>query len=92
MVDILQLGSSSKMVFYILISFSFVIGIILMISPEGFDALNKSFQKEFGIRTRLVPKLEDTFIDVIDRAMIKNPVIAGLCISVTSFFLLLIYK
>ena len=75
-----------------MVSFAFFVGIVLMVSPEAFEALNRALQKEYGLKTRLVPKLENTSIDVIDKALIKNRIIAGLIIAVCSFVLLLINK
>ncbi len=88
----LGLDVSAEMFFYIMISFAFFIGIILTVAPDAFEALNRAFQREYGVRTRLLPKLEDTYIDVIDRAISKNRVLAGVIISVSAFILLLIYK
>ena len=76
----------------IMISFAFFIGIVLVISPKAFYTLNKAFQREYGIRRRILPKLEDVRIDVIDKIVIKNRIIAGLAISIISFILLLVKK
>ena len=92
MMDVLGLGVSSQMFFHIMVSFAFFVGIVLMISPEAFEALNRALQKEYGLKTRLIPKLENTSIDVIDKAVIKNRIIAGLIIAVCSFVLLLVSK
>lgn len=90
--DYLNLGLSASMIFHIMVSFGFVIGIILMVSPEAFDSLNSALQKEYGLKTRLVPKLEDTTVDVVDRAARKFSVISGMMISLAAFFLLLVNK
>jgi len=83
---------STEMFFKIMVSFGFFIGIVLMISPEAFESLNKKLQKEYGLRMRLVPKIEDKYVDVIDRAVVKNRIIAGMIIAITAFILLLIYN
>ena len=80
------------MFFHIMISFAFFVGVVLMVSPEAFEALNRALQKEYGLKTRLLPKIENTTINIIDKAVIKNRVFAGLSISVVSFVLLLIHK
>ena len=92
MIEVFGLDVSSQVFFHIMISFSFFVGIVLMISPEAFEALNRALQKEYGLKTRLFPKFENTTIDVIDKAVVKNRVIAGLIITVISFTLLLVNK
>ncbi len=89
---LLGLDNSAQMFFYIMISFSFVIGIILTVAPEAFEKLNQALQKEYGIKKRILPKLEDTKFDVIDKILIRKRAVAGVIISVLSFILLLIYK
>ena len=84
--------SSINMIFYILVSFSFVIGIILMVVPQAFEALNEALQKEYGITKRFIPRLEKTGVSTIDRICKKHSVIIGMLISIASFFLLLIYR
>ena len=90
--DILGISVSANMFFYIMVSIGFFVGIILMVAPEAFDSLHKSLQREYGLKIRLVPKIENTSVDVIDRAIIKNRVMSGLIISVAAFVLLLLYK
>ena len=92
MVDMFGLEISSQMFFHIMISFAFFVGIVLMVSPEAFDALNRSLKKEYGLKTRIIPMLENTSIDVVDKFVVRNRVIAGIIIAITSFILLLIYK
>jgi len=92
MEDMLGIGLSANMFFNIMVSFGFFIGIILMIAPEAFDSLNKSLQKEYGLKVRLVPRIEDATVDVIDKTIIKNRIMSGLIISVTAFALLLLYR
>ncbi len=82
-------------IFYFLVSFGFFVGIVLMASPEAFDALNRSLSKEYGIKTRLIPKIELTAIHVIDKFVTKNRwhgIIIGFTISMVSFILLLTYR
>lgn len=78
-----------------LVSFGFFSGIVLMVSPEAFDALNKALSREYGIKTRFIPKLELATIHVLDKIITKkrsHGIIAGFVISVVSFILLLIHK
>lgn len=90
--QLLGLDVSAKMFFYIMISFSFFVGIILTIAPEAFESLNRTLQKEYGLKKKFFPKLEDTKVDVVDRALSRNRVLTGVIISVTSFILLMLYK
>ena len=60
-------GEYFKIIFYILVSMAFVTGVILMVSPNTFEALNKVLRKEFGLRKKFFPKLEDEKIEVIDQ-------------------------
>jgi len=85
-------ASSWNMIFYILVSVGFVIGIILMVAPKSYETLNEALQKEYGIKTRFIPKLEDSKIEVVDDVCKKNSVITGMIISIVSFALLLIFK
>lgn len=78
-----------------LVSFGFFSGIVLMVSPEAFDALNKALSREYGIKTRFIPKLELATIHILDKIITKkrsHGIIAGFVISVVSFILLLIHK
>lgn len=78
-----------------LVSFGFFSGIVLMVSPEAFDALNKALSREYGIKTRFIPKLELATIHVLDKIITKkrsHGIIAGFVITVVSFILLLINK
>lgn len=89
---ILGLNESVNLVFYLLVSIGFVVGIILMVAPKAFESLNKSLQKEYGLKKRILPQLEDASIEVVDKMVKKNTVIYGMVISTISFILLLIYK
>ena len=84
--------SSFNMIFYILVSFGFLVGIILMVAPNAYESLNEALQKEYGIKKRFIPKIEDTKFEVVDGIFKKNTVIAGMILSIVSFTILLIYK
>lgn len=90
MLDVFGLDVSSQIFFRLMVSFAFFIGVVLLVSPEAFEALNKSFQKEYGLKIRIFPKLEDTTVNIVDKTIIKHRVFAGFLISLTAFFLLLI--
>ena len=92
MIDIIGFQISAKFFFHIMVSFAFFVGVILMASPEAFATLNRALQKEYGIKTRLVPTLENTSIDVVDKAVIRSRVLGGMAIAVASFALLLLFK
>ncbi len=90
MVDVFGLDVSSQIFFRLMISFAFFIGLILLVSPEAFAELNKTLQKEYGLRTRLLPKFENTTFNIFDKTILKYRILAGLLITITAFFLLLI--
>ena len=90
MLDVFGLDVSSQIFFRLMVSFAFFIGVVLLVSPEAFEALNKSFQNEAGLKIRIFPKLEDTTVNIVDKTIIKHRVFAGFLISLTAFFLLLI--
>ena len=92
MLEVLGLDVSISMIIYLMLSFSFTIGIILMVSQESFMELNKALQREYGVKRRLIPGVEDTQNYFIDRVILKYRVFSGLLITVTAYFLLLIYK
>lgn len=92
MFDIFGLNVSSQIFFRLMVAFAFFIGIILMVSPEAFEAFNRALQKEYGLKARIFPKLENTAIDIIDKVIMKNRVLAGFSIALISFFLLLIHN
>ena len=90
--DLEFLNSSYSMVFYILVSFSFFVGILLLVAPEAYEIFNRSLQKEYGLKIKLIPKLEEESISVVDKTLMKYRIGAGLMISITAFELLLLYK
>ena len=95
MLSFLEIGEAFRLIFYFLVSFSFIMGIVLMVSPEAFDTLNKALSKEYGIKTRILPKIELTVIHVLDKVITKNRahgIIAGFIISTISFLLILFNK
>ncbi|MFH1359579.1 MAG: hypothetical protein ABIJ41_00895 [Candidatus Omnitrophota bacterium] len=90
MVDVIGITISMKTFFHIMTSFAFFVGITLMISPEAFESLNRALQKEYGLKRKIVPQLEDKKIEVVDQFIMKNRTVAGLVITAASFILLLL--
>lgn len=85
-------SASANMLFYIMVSIGFVIGIILMVAPEAFETLNKALNQEYGFKFRFFAKIENTSINDFDRFATRNSVIIGMVLSVVTFALLIIYK
>ncbi len=90
--ELYGLDESAKIFTYILLSFAFFVGIMLIVSQEAFVTFNRALSREIGLKKRLIPKLEDKQYQFIDFLILKYPMIAGLLISVSSFMLLLMYK
>ena len=92
MIEIFGLDLSVNFIVYLMLSFAFFVGILLMVSQEAFVQFNNSLEREYGMKRRIIPKMEDTCFDFIDKVLIRYRVLAGLIISVCSFALLLAYK
>lgn len=92
MVEIFEFNVCAKIIFTLMVSLSFFIGIILLVAPEAYQALNKSLQKEYGLKVRLLPKIENSANFSIDQTVVKYRVFTGLLIAVTSFLLLIIFR
>ena len=91
MESFLEVVVASKLFFNIMVSFAFFIGIILMAAPEAFQSVDNAMKKEYGIKKRLVPKLEDASVDAVDKFVIRNRVVFGVLIAIASFSLLIIF-
>ena len=91
MISMADWGETASMVFYIMISFGFFVGIILMVAPEVYHPLNKALQREYGLKIRLLPKIEES-AETVDQVLSKHRIIAGMCISISAFMLMMIYK
>ena len=83
---------SAEFFFYIMTSFAFFVGIMLIVSYRSFESFNASLQKEFGLKKRVAPKIEDTSNAFIDWIVSRYPLISGILISVIAFILLLVFK
>ena len=92
MLELMGVHESKRMIIFIMLSFSFFVGILLTVSREAYLFFNKALQKKYGIRRTFITFIEDTEFDHIDRFILKYRVRAGLIISISAFILLLIYK
>ena len=92
MYKLLGLDESLRFFVYLMLSFSFFVGILLIVSQEAFVHFNKALQKEIGLRKRIIPQLENKEIQFIDLVILKYRLFCGILISVSAFLLLLIYK
>lgn len=95
MFTILDFVNFLRLLMHIFLSLSFAIGVVLIISPEAFDMLSKALSKEYGLRTRFLPKFELKIIHLLDKAITTNRaygIIAGAVIAIISFVLLLINR
>ena len=87
-----SLETSFHMIFYIIISLGFAVGIIIVVAPDAFEILNKALNKEYGLRFRFFKKIEDSKLGSLERLVAKHSVIIGTILSVITFALLIIYK
>ncbi|MDP2654370.1 MAG: hypothetical protein Q8Q08_10110 [Candidatus Omnitrophota bacterium] len=92
MLEDFGLSESLKVIVYLMISFSFFVGIMLVVSQEAFVHFDKALQREYGIRKRFLPKLEETQFKFVDWVLLKYRTLSGLLIAVIAFMLLLTYK
>ena len=92
MLEDIGVNDSLSMIVYIMISFSFFVGILLLVSQEAFQHFNSALEREYGIRYRISPKLENNQNKFLDWVILKYRLISGVLIVTASFFLLLIYK
>ena len=92
MLQVYGLDISVSMIYHLLVSMGFVIGIILMVAPEAFDKINEALNKEYGLKYRIIPSIEDAKSEHIDKLARKYSVIVGMVISVVAFVLILIFK
>ena len=92
MLEMMGVDDSTKLIIFIMLSFSFFVGILVAVSREAYLFFNKALQKKYGIRRTFITFIEDTHYDIVDRFVLKYRVVAGLIISISAFLLLLIYK
>lgn len=80
-----------QLVVRVFVSLSFAIGVILVISPEAFDMLSKALSKEYGLKTRFIPKVELKIIHLLDKIIARHRIygiLAGAVIAILSLILL----
>jgi len=92
MLEMLGIIDAVEFFIYLMLAFAFFVGILLVVSEEAFSMFNKELQKEYGLKKRLFPKIEDSWYDFIDFLMLKYRFLSGLLISIIAFLLLLVYK
>ena len=92
MLEVFGLDISAHVLFNLMLSFAFFVGLILMVSREAFGAFHQALQKEYGLKRRLAPKIENHSSDIIDKILIKYRVFAGMVICIIAFFLLLAFR
>ncbi len=73
------------------LSFAFFVGIMLVVSQDAVQILNRDLQRELGLKKRLVSKIEDRHFTFIDRAIFRFRYCSGLSIAITAFLLLLMF-
>jgi hypothetical protein len=81
---------SVKVIFKILVTFGFLVGTLMSSSLENFQKFRQIVEQEYGIKKKIIPKIETKCSDVVDRIVLRNRVIFGVIISAASFLLLLI--
>ena len=81
-----------KLVIYFMLSLAFFVGILLLVSQEAFNIFNDDLKKEYGIKKRLFPKIEDQWFNLVDFVVLKYRFWAAILITVAAFILLLLYK
>lgn len=92
MLENMGLSESLSMIIYLMLSFAFFVGIMLLVSEESFRFFNTALEKEYGLKQRLIPGIENTQNKFIDFVILKYRMFSGLCIVIASFMLLLLYK
>ena len=90
--DSLGLTDAGKFLSYLMIAAAFFVGIMLLVSAEAFELFDKELRKEYGMKKRLFPQIEDRKYEFVDYILLKCRFISGLIITIISFIFLLIYK
>ena len=92
MLDKLGIPNAYQTFVYLMLSFAFVVGLMLTVSQESFEHFRKSLEKEYGYKKRLFPKIENIQNHFIDWLVLKYRTLFGLFIVIASFVLLLLFK
>lgn len=88
----LGLFDAGSFLWELMLSFTFFIGIFLIVSREAVECLNRDFQREFGWRKYIITQIETKKFVFIDAFILKYPIWIGLIITITSFVLLLMQR
>jgi hypothetical protein len=91
-IEALGIPESIKILTYLMLSFSFFCGIMLLVSREAYEDFNAALQKEFGFKRKFFPVLEEIKTNIIDKLALKYRIPVGLFIAISSFVMLLAYK
>ena len=92
MLEMTGLLESAQFFSYLMLSFAFFVGILLMVSQEAFYYFNKALQKELGLKKKVLPRVEGKQIHFVDWLVLKYRFVSGLLISIAAFVLLLVNK
>jgi len=92
MLDVLGIADGYQVFIYLMLSFAFVVGLMLTVSEESFEHFRRSLEKEYGYKKRLFPKIEHIQNHFIDWLVLKYRILFGMFITVSAFVLLLLFK
>ena len=91
MLELSGILEAGDFIYTIALCFAFFMGIMLIVSREAVECLNKDFQREYGWKRYVLSQLEEPKYKFIDAVVMKYPLWVGLLVSITSFLLLLIH-
>jgi hypothetical protein len=89
MLEFIDFWESARAINVFLLSFAFFVGIMLLVSREAFTRFESDLQKEYGLKQRLVPTIEQPGNKCIDWFLLRYRFLSGIIISVSAFILLL---
>ena len=92
MFEDLGILAAGSFLWELMLSFTFFIGIFLIVSREAVECLNRDFQRELGWRKYVIPQLEGKKFLFIDAFILKYPIWMGIVISTASFVMLLAHR
>ena len=88
MLDMMGIIDAAQFFIFMMLSFAFFVGILLLVSHEAFSMFNKDLQKEYGVKKRFFPKIEDSWYGFVDFLLLKYRFVSGLFIAIIAFILL----
>jgi hypothetical protein len=92
MLDAIGIPDGYQAFIYMMLSFAFVIGLMLTVSQESFEHFRQSLEREYGYKKRLFPNIENIQNHFIDWLVLKYRTLFGLFIVISAFVLLLLFK